>query len=226
MKLYVVATPLGNLSDITLRALDVLTSVDVIFAEDTRRTSKLLAHFNIKKSLFTLNEHTPIEKVAFFLEKFSQNSSCALVTDAGTPGISDPGGKFIDYMYGQKNTEVVPIPGPSAVTSALSIAGFSASSFSFFGYPPKKNKRASFFKALVESHQTFVFFSTPHGILKDLYDLQKNGFNTMRRLCVIREMTKVFETIYRGTLAEILCMVHATALKGEFTVVAETQKVF
>lgn len=226
-KLYIVATPIGNLGDITLRALEILKSVDFILCEDTRVTGKLLSHFEIKTKTLSYHQHSNEKKIREIKELIEQGKNLALVTDAGTPGISDPGNELISRITYHishnnvtieqyNNTTIIPIPGPSAVITALSISGFPTDRFIFLGFPPHKNKRQKFFKEVAASEHTVVFYESNHRIKKCLGELAE-VLDKNTQLCVCRELTKQFETIYRGTISEILEM--KMVEKGEFVIV-------
>ena len=216
--LYIIATPLGNLEDISARALKTLREVNMILAEDTRRTKKLLFHFQISKPLFSYQHHSSDAAKEKILENLQNSKSIALVTDAGTPGISDPGNELIDFLL-KKNPEIsiIPIPGPSAVATALSISGFKANQFQFLGFLPKKGK-TKVYKQILESKMTTVFFESPFRIHKTMADLAKLAPD--RKAVICREMTKIFEEFKRGTLAELTEKINV-AQKGEITVVIE-----
>jgi 16S rRNA (cytidine1402-2'-O)-methyltransferase len=212
MPLYVVATPIGNLEDLSFRALRVLREVDLIAAEDTRRTSKLLAHYEIRRPLISLREHNEVRETPRLLARLERGESIALVSDAGTPGISDPGARLVRSARERKLT-VVPVPGPSAVAAALSGAGFAADRFVFLGFPPRGGEdRKEWLAQLAEETRTVVFFEAPHRIRKTLADLAPNLGD--RQIVVARELTKTHEEwvdspIRSGDISEI----------GEFTVV-------
>jgi len=213
-KIYIVATPIGNLEDITLRALRILKEVDLIAAEDTRVIAKLLNHYSIKKPLTSVHEHSKSEKIKYLLEKAQTGSSVAFVTDAGTPGISDPGG-FLVAEAVKVGIEIIPIPGPSAVAAALSIAGFHLNDFLFLGYFPKKKGRQTLLKKLQTEKWPVVFFESPQRIFKTL-NMMEEFLGGEREIVVCRELTKKFETIYRGKISEILPQINP---KGEFVVI-------
>ncbi len=232
-KLYIVATPIGNLGDITLRALETLKSVDFILCEDTRVTKNLLNHYQITKPMISYHQHSDLKKVKEINELLEQGKNLALVTDAGTPGISDPGNLLIQSVIASvakqspvqeiaasptapRNDKIIPIPGPSAVISALSISGFPTDKFLFLGFPPHKNKRQKFFKEAVASEYTVAFYESGHRILKCLQEL-KDLLDPKRQILVCRELTKKFETIYRGTIAEVFEKMKDD--RGEFVVV-------
>ena len=217
-KLYIVATPIGNLGDITLRALEVLKSVDVILCEDTRVTSGLLARFEIKKTLISYHQHSEDNKVDWINSLLVEGKNIALVTDAGTPGISDPGNKLINQLTIKQfnNLTIIPVPGPSAVITALSISGFPTDKYVFMGFPPHKKGRQTFFREVAQAKYTVAFYESSHRIKKCLDELNAVlGRDAL--LCVCRELTKKFETIYRGTIEEILEM--KVLEKAEFVVV-------
>ena len=208
MSLFVVATPIGNLKDVSLRSLEILKSVDLVLAEDTRVTKKLLNKFEIKTRLLSYHQHSKLNKVEHIINLLVQGKDLALVSDAGTPGISDPGNKLVREAV-LKEIRVIPIPGPSASISALSVSGFPTDKFVFLGFPPQKKKRQSFFKEVLESKYPVVLYESKHRILKTLKELQD------REIVLARELTKVFETIYRGKANEI----DLKEIKGEFVIV-------
>jgi len=157
--LYIVATPIGNLKDITLRAVEVLNQVDFILAEDTRQTSKLLAHFNIKKPVISYHQHSSLKKVDKIINELKDNKKIALVSDAGTPGISDPGNLLVKEIFEQigESVKIIPIPGPNAAIAALSISGFPTDNFVFLGFPPHKKGRQTFFKNIAKEKKNNCF---------------------------------------------------------------------
>ena len=213
--LYIVATPIGNLEDITLRALRILKEVDVILCKDTRVTRKLLDHYEIvHKKLISYHQHSKPKKVDEIIELI-KNSNVALVTDAGTPGISDPGNKLISQAF--EHSEVVPIPGPSAVTAALSIAGVPTDKFLFKGFIPHKKGREKFLTEVKKSKITTAFYESPHRIIKTLNSL--NELNVKKDVIVCRELTKKFESVYRGSIGEVLEKVKNDPQKGEYVVI-------
>lgn len=220
-KLYIVATPIGNLKDISLRALEVLKEVSAIAAEDTRVTAKLLFHYNIQKPLFSYSYQVDSPKNKKLFDLLKQGQDVALVTDAGTPGISDPGGKIIERVLKElgNEVEIIPIPGPNAALTALSISGFPTDKFLFLGFPPHKKGRQKFFQEVADSQHTVVFYESPHRILKTLQSLADHSDLKTRILVVARELTKKFETIYRGTAEEILAKYQNELKKGELVIV-------
>ncbi|MBI5023286.1 MAG: 16S rRNA (cytidine(1402)-2'-O)-methyltransferase [Candidatus Magasanikbacteria bacterium] len=220
-KLFVVATPIGNLKDITLRALETLQTVDYILCEDTRVTKKLLNHYQISKQTIIYYQHSPESKIKEIANLLIEDKNLAIVTDAGTPGISDPGNLLIQNLT--KNTEIkeiIPIPGPCAAIAALSISGFPTDKFYFAGFPPHKNKRQKFFKELAARKETIIFYESTHRIIKTLSELQM--FAQQREIMVARELTKQFETIYRGTVEQILEKIKKGPSKGEFVMVIKS----
>ena len=214
--LFIVATPIGNLADISPRAITVLSNVDLILAEDTRVTRTLLEHYNIKKELLSYHQHSGrgvIGKIINFLEN---GKNIALVSDAGTPGINDPGNFLIQEVINNlPETKIVPIPGANAAISALSISGFPTDKFTFLGFPPHKKGRQTFFRNIEAITHTVVLYESKHRIIKALEQLVP----LRRPLVVCREITKQFETTYRGTAEEILMKLTANNLLGEFVVV-------
>ncbi len=220
--LYIVATPIGNLKDITLRALEVLKEVDLILCEDTRVTRKLLDHYSIKTPTLSYHQHSRMKRINEIVGYLEQDKKLALVTDAGTPGISDPGNKLIDRLIKdrliEEQTRVVPIPGASAVTAAASVSGLPMDKFIFLGYPPTKKKRKKFFQEIADSKYPVIFYESPHRILKSLEELALL-IEHDRQVVVCRELTKKFESIYRGTMDKVLEKVQEDPVKGEYTVV-------
>ncbi len=216
-KLYLVSTPIGNLEDITLRALRILKEVDLIAAEDTRHTRKLLSHYDIHKPLISYHEHNQREKEEFLLEEIKKGKNLALVTDAGTPGISDPGVNLVKRFL-QESIPVIPIPGPSALIAALSISGLPTESFIFYGFLPHKHSaRQRMFSSLKDRPETLVFFESPQRLKACLQDALKTFGD--RQAVVAREITKIFEEVYRGKLAKIIKEIEGKEIKGEITLV-------
>lgn len=213
--LFIVSTPIGNLKDITYRAIETLNSVDFIACEDTRVTSVLLKHYDIKKELVSLNPANEDNKKEWIVSKIISGQNCALVSDAGTPGISDPGARLVSHAI-EKNINVIPIPGPSAVIAALSISGLPTSPFIFEGFLPQKKGRQKKLKELAEIEGTIVLYESTYRLEKLLIEL--DNFLTDRYLVVCRELTKKFEEIWRGTAAEIQSK-NDKILKGEFVIV-------
>jgi len=231
---YIIATPIGNLRDISLRALEVLKEVDFILCEDTRVTKKLLDRYNIKTSTLSYHQHSKQKKVNYIISLLQQGKNLAFVSDSGTPGVSDPGGKIISAAADQlRNIKIVPIPGPSAVTAAASISGFSMDKFLFLGFPPTKKKRKKFFEEVIKSKYPVIFYESPYRILKTLQELKqilatnyppkarlaKSGKLPTTKVVVCRELTKKFETIYRGTVEKVTKAIQNDKVKGEFVVI-------
>ncbi|MFC1710127.1 16S rRNA (cytidine(1402)-2'-O)-methyltransferase [Patescibacteria group bacterium] len=219
-KLYIVATPIGNLEDITLRALRILKEVDIVIAEDTRVTKKLLMHYDIDNLIMSYHQRSSGKKRFELLTQLIKGKNIALVTDAGTPGISDPGNELIDYLLDKEpNIIVIPIPGASAITSSLSVCGFKTNKFVFIGFLPKK-KRTKLFGWLMEGKITFAFFESPKRILKTL-DVLKEHIGSENRVFIARELTKIHETLYRGTIDEVRESMKKDTIKGEIVVIVE-----
>ncbi|HJX45965.1 MAG TPA: 16S rRNA (cytidine(1402)-2'-O)-methyltransferase [Patescibacteria group bacterium] len=217
--LYIVATPIGNLEDLTFRALRILKEVDVILAEDTRVSLKLLSHYDIDTHILSYHQHSSEEKKIEILKLLLDGKNLALITDAGTPGISDPGNELIDFIF--KNTpdiKIVPIPGASAITTTLSVSGFKTDKFVFIGFLPKK-KRIKLFNWLKSGATSFAFYESPKRIVKSLQVLEEN-FGSDTHIFIARELTKMYETLYRGTIREVEEMIKE-GVKGEIVVVVE-----
>ena len=216
--LYAVSTPLGNLGDITPRALEVLASVDRIAAEDTRHTGSLLRHFSIQTPCFSCHDHNESDRIEQMMRYLEKGESIALVSDAGTPLISDPGFKLVRALTNAGFT-VVPIPGACAITTALVASGLPSDRFFFYGFPPaKKSGRIKWLQSLLAGEGTYVFYESKHRLLQSLADMAE-VFGADMPACIGREMTKEFESFYRGTLAEIIETLTAKpSLLGEFVV--------
>jgi len=220
--LYVVATPIGNLQDISLRALEVLKNVDAIAAEDTRHTSHLLSHFAIQKKLIAVHEHNEQKSALLLLERLHAGESIALVTDAGTPGISDPGAIVVDVLR-EAGVNVVPVPGASAVVTALSASGITANGFLFHGFlPASGSQRRKTLEMLKDYPVTLVFYEAPHRILDCVEDLAA-VLGGERRIMIARELTKTFETFHRCLLSQAKAWLESDAnqQRGEFVLLVE-----
>jgi 16S rRNA (cytidine1402-2'-O)-methyltransferase len=219
-KLSIVATPIGNLEDITLRALRTLKECDVIYAEDTRVISKLLARYEIKKPLQRLDATTELMKAGEIISRLESGEKVAFVTDAGTPGISDPGARLVGHIRANMPiVKIETIPGPSALTAALSIAGVDAKEFTFLGFLPHKKGRQTALKKIAESGIPVVLYESPHRILKLLEGLSAGGIT---HVVVARELTKVYEEVLTGTPAEIASQLkEKKSARGEFVVIVE-----
>ena len=215
--LFIVSTPIGNLEDITLRALRILKEVDLIAAEDTRQTGLLLKHFGIQTPLTSYFEGNELKKKEFILFKLKQGNRIALVSDAGTPGISDPGFRLISLAI-ENEIPIIPIPGPSAVITALSISGLPTDAFLFKGFLPHKSKKKRDLLLQLEAvRETIVLYESPHRISETLEDI----LNILgdREIVLTRELTKVYEEILRGKVSEVRNQIGERRLKGEITLV-------
>ena len=221
-KLYVVPTPIGNLEDITIRAIKTLESVDIILCEDTRRSKKLLNHIGVKsnlKSHHKFNEHKELEKV---VEKIILGNNVALITDAGTPGISDPGFLIIRTCIAKK-IKVECLPGPTALIPGIVLSGLPMEKFIFEGFLPLKKGRSSRLKVLSSENRTMIFYESPHRLIKTLNDFQST-FGSERKISVSRELTKIYEETKRGSLKEIIKIFENKKPKGEFVIVVNGRK--
>lgn len=216
--LYVVSTPIGNLDDITLRAIRILSSVDLVAAEDTRKTKFLLDHLKISKPLVSYYSYNEVKRVPELIERLKRNETIAVVTDAGTPGISDPAFLLISAAVAQ-NIPVIPVPGASAMLAALVASGLHTERFVFEGFLPVKKGRKTKLEELKDEHRTIIIYESPHRIERTLEDLVAHC--GIRRVAVARELTKKFEEIVRGTLPEVLGCIRRSAPKGEFVIVVE-----
>lgn len=218
MTLYIVGTPIGNLQDTSPRVIDTLKGVGLVLCEDTRVTGKLLSHFEIKVPTESFHQHSDRTKLKKVLDQL-ETKNLALVTDAGTPGISDPGGILVEEAVKKFGDEIkiVPIPGPSAITTALSVSGFPADEFTFLGFPPHKKGRKKYFDRLAGIDSTVVFYESTHRIIKTLGELEARIGE--RQILLGRELTKLHETLYRGTVNEVTNKLNSDSLKGEFVIV-------
>ncbi len=216
--LFIVATPIGNLGDMTLRALETLKVVDAILCEDTRVTSRLLAHYEIKRPLVSCHEHTDDAKLGRLISRLGQGESLAFVSDAGTPGLSDPGNKLVALAL-EAGMKVVPIPGVSAVVTLVSVAGIDMREFTFLGFPPHKKGRETFFKKVAGNEMPVIYYESPHRVLKNLELLAL--FAPEKHVIIGRELTKLFEEIARGTTGEVFHYfgAHSDKVKGEFVLI-------
>lgn len=219
-KLFVVSTPIGNLEDITLRAVSVLKDCDVIACEDTRTTKKLLARYGIETPLTSYHEHNEVEKSPRLLERLKDGKNVGLVSDAGTPSVSDPGWRLVNLSI-ENNIEIVPVPGPSAVLSALVVSGLPTDSFLFLGFFPKTiAKKKEFLKDIERYPYTLVFYESAKRLSRTL-SLMLEILGD-RNICVAREMTKLYEEAVRGSVSEVISILsERETLKGEVTVVVE-----
>ncbi|MDD4356880.1 MAG: 16S rRNA (cytidine(1402)-2'-O)-methyltransferase, partial [Smithellaceae bacterium] len=213
--LYMVATPIGNLEDITMRALRVLKEVDLIAAEDTRHSRILLSAYDIRTPLVSLHEHNERERSALMISKIVNGMSIAYVSDAGTPCVSDPGYHLAAAAL-ENGIRVVPIPGPSAVIAALSVSGFPADQFLFYGFlPPKSNRRRLFLESIRDEEQTLIFYESPARIADTMQEIHEVLGD--RQAVVARELTKVYEEIRRGKVSDIAAGMSGSKARGEFT---------
>lgn len=218
-KLYLVPTPIGNLKDITLRALEVLQNVDIIAAEDTRQSLKLLNHFHIKKSLFSYHKHNEQGKSEDIINKLKDGINIALITDAGTPGISDPGSVIVEKCIEQK-IEFEVLPGATAITTALVYSGLDTTKFVFRGFLPRENKeRNPIIEEIKNIRDTIILYEAPHRLIDTLEYLLNNIGN--RKIAICRELTKLHEEIYRGTISLALEYFVEKKPRGEFVLVIE-----
>ncbi len=215
--LYLVATPIGNLEDMTLRGLRILREVDLVACEDTRNTGKLLKSLEISAKMISLHEHSDEGKVVSLLEDLKKGKSIAYVSDAGTPGVNDPGGKLAAAAL-NAGIPVSPIPGASALSAAISVCGFPMDDFAYLGFAPHKKGRETFFREIGQRETASVFFESTHRIDKALESLKKN-LEPARLVCICRELTKVYESVLRGPIDEVTKKLHDTSLKGEFVII-------
>ena len=230
--LYIVATPIGNLEDLSLRALRILKEVDLILCEDTRTTRKLLSHYDIHTPVLSYHQHSRLQKIEYIVDQLRQGKNLALVSEAGTPSISDPGCKLVGKLaslqvdreenfktYKLKNlqTKIIPIPGPSALVASASISGLPMDRFLFLGFLPRKKKRKKFLEIIKKSKFPIIFYESPYRIIKTLEELQE--ILKDREVVVCRELTKKFESVYRGSIAEVLRELKADKIKGEFVII-------
>lgn len=217
-KLFIVATPIGNLEDITLRALRILKEADLIACEDTRVTRKLLNHYSIETQAIVYHQHTKDDKIQKIIDQILEGKNVALVTDAGTPGVSDPGNILVASAI-ENGIVVLPIPGASALASIISVAGIDMQQFSFLGFPPHKKGRETYFKKVASSEIPVVYYESPHRVIKNLEMLQ--NFAPDKKVILGRELTKMFEEIVRGNIEEVLAyfVENPSKIKGEFVII-------
>jgi len=217
--LAIIGTPIGNLSDISARALEALRAADAIFAEDTRVTAKLLARYEIAKRAIRADEEVSDRVLPLIIERLEKGENLAFVTDAGTPGVSDPGWRIVRGVRSAlPRATITPIPGPSAVAAALSVSGMNAGSFTFLGYPPHQKGRRTFFDAVISSPvRPVVFYESPHRMEKALKELAER--DPERLVIVLRELTKLHEEIVSGTPQEVLTKLGANVARGEFVII-------
>lgn len=219
MTFYIIATPIGNLEDITLRALRILKEVDLVLCEDTRETRKLFNHYDIKTNTESYHAQSKLSKIDNIISKLKSGKNIALVSDAGTPAISDPGSLLVRRIKEEvPEIKVVPIPGPSALTTAFSASGITGGDFVFLGFLPHKKGRETLFKEIASSKRTFIFYESTHRIIKTLESLNK--FAPKRRVILARELTKMFEEFLEGSSEYLLDLLNKNPVKqkGEFVV--------
>jgi len=217
-KLYLVATPIGNLEDITLRALEVLKEVDIVLSEKPLTTRKLFQRYQITTPLRRFHEHSTLADLSLIIKNLEEGRNLALVSEAGTPGISDPGGKLVSSVLKalKEQIEIIPIPGPSALTALASISGFNTNRFLFLGFLPKKRKRRKFLKFIEDSSFPVIVYESVYRIEKFLQELKELG---IKDIVMGRELTKKFETIYHGSPQEVLNNLKKDKIKGEFVII-------
>jgi 16S rRNA (cytidine1402-2'-O)-methyltransferase len=216
-RLYLVSTPIGNLDDITLRAIKVLRRVDLIAAEDTRRAQRLLARYRAKAPLTSFFEHNEPTKKEALVKRLVEGHDIALISDAGTPGVSDPGFRLIQRAI-EEGIEIISIPGPSAHVAALVVSGLPTDSFHFFGFlPPKGAKRKKRIEEIKALRGTIILYESPHRIIRTLQDIHDCCGD--RQVVVARELTKLYEEIIRGSITEVLARLEGRKIKGEITLV-------
>ncbi len=216
--LYIVGTPIGNLKDISLRAIETLKEVDLILCEDTRVTKTLLDRYEIKTPTLSYHQHSQLKKVEEIIRLLRGGKNLALVSDAGTPGIADPGGKLVESVIKAlgDTVKIVSVPGTNALIAAASISGFSVDRFVFLGFPPVKKKRKKFFEEAAGSRYPVVFFESKYRIVKTLKEID---LLTEKKIVVCRELTKKFETVYRGSAKNVLAELAKDEIRGEFVVI-------
>jgi len=218
-KLYLVPTPIGNLKDITLRALEVLQSVDIIAAEDTRQSLKLLSHFNIRKTLISYHMHNEQGRSQNIIDQVKEGKNIAIISDAGSPGISDPGSVIVSKCI-EQSVEFVVLPGATAITTALVYSGLDTTKFIFRGFMPRENKdRKPIIDDLIDRSETLIFYEAPHRLLNTLEFLYENVGN--RKISMCRELTKLYEEIIRLTLEEAIEYYKQNSPRGEYVLVIE-----
>lgn len=217
MTLYIVATPIGNLKDITLRALEVLKEVDFIICENPFHSLKLLNYYQIKKPLIKYQEHSSLRQIRKISQLLKEGKKLALISDAGTPGIADPGNKLISWLLNNlEGIKIIAIPGPSSLIAGLSISGFPTNQFLFLGFPPKK-KRKKFFERIKKAEETVVFYESPYRLLKTLKELEENF--SQGEVVIIKELTKIFEKVYRGSLEKVILFLEKEKIQGEYLII-------
>jgi 16S rRNA (cytidine1402-2'-O)-methyltransferase len=222
--LYIVATPIGNLSDMTFRAVDILSKVDLIACEDTRVTKRLLQHYDIDTQTTSYHQHTKNDKVQKIIAGIIDGDDVAVVTDAGTPGISDPGNVLVAAAI-KESVTIMPIPGCTALTTLVSVAGIDMQQFTFLAYPPHKKGRQTFFRRVVNSEMPVVYYDSVHRVVKNL-ELLKEISGGRHNVIIGRELTKMHEQIIRGTVEDSINYFaeHPDKVRGEFVIIVYTQQ--
>lgn len=218
MKLYIIATPIGNLEDITLRALKILKLVDYILCEDTRHSLKLLKHYQIEKPLISYHQHSQLKRIDEIINLLKNEKNLALISDAGTPGISDPGNKLIkEVLKAIPEVEIIPIPGPSAMLSLASVSGMNTDKFIFLGFPPSKNKRKKFFEEIKNYSYPVIIYESPYRLIKTLEEIK--SVMPLAKVVVGKELTKIYEKIYRGSMEQVIKEIKKDGMRGEYTII-------
>jgi 16S rRNA (cytidine1402-2'-O)-methyltransferase len=221
--LYIVATPIGNLEDMTLRAIRVMREADLVLCEDTRVSKKLMMHYDINTPITSYYQHSSEAKKLEVLGRLGRGENITLITDAGTPGISDPGNELIEYLLEHNFAlKIVPIPGPSAITTSISVSGFPMSKFLFLGFFPKK-KRTKLIELIKLTKLPIVFYESPYRILKTLEYLSEHLGGDIN-IFIARELTKLHETLYRGKISEVIAQLEKEKIRGEIVVIAEGKR--
>lgn len=225
MKVYIVSTPIGNLADFSQRGIEVLNSVGLIACEDTRVSKRLLDHYDIKTKTVSYHHHSGRGKIEYLIDYLRSGDDLAVITDAGTPGISDPGNQLVaEVLRACPECEIVAVPGPSALIAALSISGLPTDKFCFLGFLPHKKGKETILRQIVESEITLAFYESPHRIIKTLERLadmlrdQMTSGGREKKIVVAREITKKFESVYRGNIESVLEQIKNDPIKGEFVV--------
>ena len=219
--LYIVATPIGNLEDMTFRAVRTLKEVDYIFAEDTRVTKKLLSHYEIDTVVYRYDEFTKMTQINSIINLVNEGKSVALVTDAGTPCISDPGYEVVERAL-KEGIKVSPIPGCSSLVTAASVSGISMRRMAYEGFLPKKKSRQTLLKKLALEERSIVIFESPHRVVRTLQDIEE--YLGVREVAVCREITKMFEEIVRGTTTELIVKFKDRTIKGEVVMIVKERE--
>lgn len=216
--LYIIPTPIGNLDDISKRAIEILKKIDLIACEDTRHTLKLLNHYNIKKPLISYHQHSKLKKIDYIISELENEKNIAMVSDAGTPSISDPGHILVKKAI-EKNIKIISVPGASALVTALAASGFNLSSFIFLGFLPHKKGRQTILKKIKKENSIFVFYESTHRIIKLFKELDSIGLD--KKICLAKELSKIHENFIRGSAKNILNILEKNPdkQKGEFVVI-------